>query len=189
MGKVSERILLEAEEKKKKTIQAAKNQAKEILEEASKEAEVIRKRGKEKAEWVKKREIERNLSLLRMSLKIERLKIKNEIIDELKKIIEMKMKKLDWTSEYKPFIEELILEISENKDEEIIIGALFNEDVRSLIKSLNRKGSDYKISKKNADFKAGIIMEKGNKRVYASLPVLLEESIDEIKEDIVRLLF
>ena len=137
----------------------------------------------------KRRELERNLSIFRMSLKIERLRVKNEIIDELKKFIEGKIKKLDWISEYKPFIEKLILEISENKDEEVIVGQLHNENVKSLIKTLNKKKGNFKISNKKADFEAGIVLEKGNKRMNASLPVLLEESMDELKEDIVKLLF
>ena len=189
MGKVSKKILTEAEEKKKKTIQDAEKQAKEILEEAAKKAAGIKNIGKEKAEVVKKRELERNLSIFRMSLKIERLRVKNEIIDELKRFIEGKIKKLDWVSEYKPFIEKLILEMSENKDEEIIVGQLHNENVKSLIKTLNEKKGNFKISNKKADFEAGIVLEKGNKRMNASLPVLLEESMDELKEDIVKLLF
>jgi len=189
MGKVSKKILTEAEEKKKKTIQDAEKQAKEILEEAAKKAAGIKNIGKEKAEVVKKRELERNLSIFRMSLKIERLRVKNEIIDELKKFIEGKIKKLDWASEYKPFIEKLILEMSENKDEEIIVGQLHNENVKSLIKTLNKKEGNFKINNKKADFEAGIVLEKGNKRMNASLPVLLEESMDELKEDIVKLLF
>ena len=51
------------------------------------------------------------------------------------------------------------------------------------------KENNYKISEKNADFYAGLIIEKANKRVNASFTVLLEEAMDTLQEEIVKLLF
>lgn len=190
MGKVSEKILSEANERKKNTIKAAKKKAEEILKDASLEAKEIKTKGKEKGKRVKKREIERNLSQVRLMLKTEKLKVKNEIVNDLKKRIEEEIKKLNWSSLYKPFIEDLILKASESRDEEIIPGTLFEDEVKTLVKSLNEKeGNNFKISKKKADFEAGVILLEGKKRINASFPILLEESIDELEEDIVKLLF
>ncbi len=190
MGKVSERILSEAEEKKKRAIQAAKKEAKEILEKASQKAEEIKKNGEKEAEAVKKKEIERKLSQLRMALKTSKLKAKNEIVDELKKRTEKKLKQLDWNSEYKPFIEDLILEISDSKDEDIIPGTLFEENVKTLVKSFNKnKEYNFKISEGKADFEVGMILKKDKKLINASFQVLLEEAMDELQEYIVKLLF
>lgn len=189
MGKVSNRILREAEEKKKEIIEATKKEAKEILDKAEEEAEKIKKRGEESAEFFKKRELERNLSQVRMALNTEKLKIKNEIIDDLMKLIEDRIKKLDWAKEYKVFIEKLILGLSEDKDEEVVVGRMHNDKVKSLIMSLDKKNFKFKISEEKGDFDVGLILRKKNKRINASLPILLEETMDDLKENIVKILF
>ena len=189
MGKVSKRILREAEEKKKEIIKTAKKEAREILDKVEEEAEEIKKRGEEKAELVKKRELERNLSQVRMALNTEKLKIKNEIIDDLMQLIKDRIKKLDWTKEYKVLIERLLLELSEDKDGEVVVGRLHNDKVKSLIMSLDKKIFKFKISEEKGDFDAGLILRKKNKRINASLPILLEETMDDLKENIIKILF
>ncbi len=190
MGKVADKILEEANQEKKRMIQAAKKKAAEIIHKASLEAKKIKENGGEEAERVKKREMERYLSKVRLSLKALRLKAKNEVIDELKEQVKMKMKELNWSSEYKPFIESQILCASNTNDEEIIPGSLFKEEFGALVKSLNeKKKCNFTISEEKGDFELGIILKKDKKRMNLSFPVFLEEAMYDLEERVVKLLF
>ncbi len=190
MGKVAKRILKEANEKKEEIIKKTRESTKSIKDKAKKEAREIEKRGEEKAERARKREMERVLSHARMELSTRKLEEKNKIMDKLKEEAKKEIKALKWQEEYKPFIKDLIEEACESKDEEIIPGSLYMEKVKELIKSFNKKkGYNFKIAGQKPDFEVGVILIKDKKRVNATLPILLDETIDKLEEEIVKLLF
>jgi vacuolar-type H+-ATPase subunit E/Vma4 len=189
MGKVKDKILKEAKETKKKIEKEASEKVKEIKDEAKEEASDIEKKGKEKAKEAQKAEKERILSRFRMELSNKKLSKKNEIMEELKNKVSEELKKIKWR-DYKDLVRELILSASKNGDEEIIPGTLHDDKVKKLIKELNKKKKyDFKISKKKADFEVGVILSKGKRRVTATLPVLLEETFEDMQEEIVGNLF
>ncbi len=189
MGKVKDKILKEANEVKKKIEKEASAKIKEIKDKANKEAIDIEKNGEIRAKEEEKNEKERILSRIRMELSNRKLGKKNKIMEELKSRVSEEMKKLKW-DEYKELVKELILGACEDGDEEVIPGTLYNDKVKSLIEELNnQKKHDFKISKKKGDFEVGIILSKGKRRVNATLPVLLEETFEEMQEEIVGTLF
>ena len=189
MGKVKDKILKEAEEKKKKIEKETASEIQRIIEEAKKEASNIEKKGKETAEKEERTEMERILSRIRMDLSNRRLAEKNIIMEDLKAKVAEEMKNLKW-DEYKGLVRELILSASEDGDEEVTPGALHSDKVKELIGELNKeKKHDFKISKENGDFEVGIVLSKGKRRVNATLFVLLEETFNEMQEEIVGTLF
>ncbi len=189
MGKVKDKILKEAKESGKKIEKEASEKIKEIKDEAKKEASDIEKKGKEKAKEAQKAEKERILSRFRMELSNKKLSKKNEIMEELKSKVSEEIKKIKW-EDYKDLVKELILSASEDGDEEIIPGTLYDDKVKELIEELNKeKKYDFRISEKKADFESGVVIEKGKRRVTATLPVLLEEAFEKIQEEIVSTLF
>jgi vacuolar-type H+-ATPase subunit E/Vma4 len=189
MGKVKDKILKEAKESKKKIEKETASKIEEIKEKAKKEASDIEKKGKEKAKEAEKVEMERILSRVRMDLSNKKLGKKNKIMEDLKAKVAEEMKKLKW-DEYKVLIKRLILSASEDGDEEVIPGTLHSDKVEKLIEELNNEDKhDFEISKEKDDFEFGIILSKGKRRVNATLSVLLEETFNEMQEEIVGTLF
>jgi len=189
MGKVKDKILKEALISKKKVEKETSAKIKEIKEEANKEAREIEKKGEIRAGEEEKIEKERILSRVRMELSNRKLEKKNEIVEELKKKVSEGMKNLKW-NDYKELVKDLILQASQDGDEEIIPGSLYEDKVRNLIEELNKeKKYDFKISKEKADFEVGLILSKGQRKVTATLPVLLEEAFEKMQEKIVENLF
>jgi len=189
MGKVKDKILKEAGGSKKDIEKEALVQIDKIIEKAKKEAVNIEKKGKERAEEEKKTAMERILSRIRMDLSNQKLAKKNEIMNGLKTKVAAEMKNLKW-EEYSALVKELILLASEDGDEEITPGTLHNDKVKELIEELNRdEKHNFKISEKKADFEVGVIVSKGKRSVNSRLSVLLEETFEEMQEEIVGTLF
>jgi vacuolar-type H+-ATPase subunit E/Vma4 len=189
MGKVKDKILKEALISKKKIEKEASANIKKLKDEAGNEAGNIEKQGEVRAVEEEKAEKERILSRIRMELSSKKLYKKNEIMEDLKNKVSEEMKKLKW-DDYKELVKRLIVQASENGDEEIIPGTLHNNKVRDLIGELNKSDKyDFKISEEKGDFEVGIILSKGKRRVNATLPVLLEEAFEEMQEEIVGTLF
>ncbi len=189
MGKVKDKILKEAEISKKKIEKETSAKIKEIKDEVQKEADTIEKKGEIRAGEEEKAEKERILSRVRMELSSRKLYKKNKIMEDLKNKVSEEMEKLKW-DDCKELIKELILQASEDGDEEVIPGTLHSDKVRDLIGELNNNEKyDFKISKEKGDFEVGIILSKGKRRVNATLPVLLEEAFEEMQEEIVGTLF
>lgn len=189
MGKVKDKILKEAGGSKKDIEKEALVQIDKIIEKAKKEAVNIEKKGKERAEEEKKTAMERILSRIRMDLSNRKLAKKNEIMNGLKTKVAAEMKNLKW-EEYSALVKELILLASEDGDEEITPGTLHNDKVKELIEELNRdEKHNFKISEKKADFEVGVIVSKGKRSVNSRLSVLLEETFEEMQEEIVGTLF
>lgn len=189
MGKVKDKILKEARESKKKIEKEASAKIKEIKDKANKEASDIEKKGEIRAKDAGETERERILSRIRMELSSRKLDKKNEIIEDLKNKVRDEMKKLKW-EDYRELVKELVLQASEDGDEEIIIGTLHQDKVKGLIRELNdNKKYDFKISEDKGNFEVGIVLFKGKRRVNATLPVLLEEAFEGMQEEIVGTLF
>jgi vacuolar-type H+-ATPase subunit E/Vma4 len=189
MGKVKDKILKEAKESKKKIEKEAASKIEEIKEKAKKEAGDIEKKGKEKAKEAEKLEMERILSRVRMDLSNLKLGKKNKIMEDLKAKVADEMKKLRW-EEYKGLLKGIILQASEDGDEEITPGTLHLDKVKELIEELNKEEKhDFKISNEKGNFEVGVVLSKGKRRVNATLSVLLEETFNEMQEEIVSTLF
>ena len=189
MGKVKDKILQEALISKSKIEKETSVKVKEIEVEAEKEASDIEKKGEIRARQERKIEKERILSRVRMELSNKKLNKKNEIIDDLKNKVSEEMKKLKW-DDYKELVKRLILSACEDGDEEVIPGILHLDKVKELVEQLNNgKEYDFKISENKGDFEIGVILSKGKRRVDASLSVLLEETFEEMQEEIVGTLF
>ncbi|MBN1695174.1 hypothetical protein JW879_07235 [candidate division WOR-3 bacterium] len=189
MGKVKDKILKEAKENRKKIEKETASKIEEIKEKAKKEAGDIEKKGKEKAKEAEKLEMERILSRVRMDLSNRKLDKKNKIMEELKAKVASEMKKLKW-EEYKELLKRIILQASEDGDEELTPGALHLDKVKELVGELNREEKhNFKISNEKGNFEVGIVLSKGKRRVNAALPVLLEETFNEMQEEIVSTLF
>jgi vacuolar-type H+-ATPase subunit E/Vma4 len=189
MGKVKDKILKEAKENKKEIEKETSAKIKEIKAESESEAAGIEKKGEILAKEEEKAEKERILSRIRMDLSSRKLDEKNKIMQDLRNKVAEELKKLKW-EDYKELVKRLILEASEDGDEEIIPGTLHNDKVRDLIGELNNSDKyDFKISEEKADFEVGIVLSKGKRRVNATLFVLLDEAFLEMQEKIVRTLF
>ena len=189
MGKVKDKILKEALISKSKIEKETASKIEEIKEKAKKEAGDIEKKGKEKAKEAEKVEMERILSRVRMELSNRKLDKKNKIMEELKAKVADEMKKLKW-EEYKELLKSIILSASEDGDEELTPGALHLDKVKELVLELNREEKhDFKVSNEKGNFEVGVILSKGKRRVNATLPVLLEETFNEMQEEIVSTLF
>jgi vacuolar-type H+-ATPase subunit E/Vma4 len=189
MSKVKDKILKDAEESKKGIEKETAAKIEKIKEEAKKEASKIKDKGKEEAKQEEKLETERIVARGRLDFVNKKLKKKNEIMESLKEKVITAMRNLKW-EEYKLFVKKLILEASEEGEEEIIPGVLHREKVKELIEELNKEEKyKFKISEEKGDFEVGIILFKGKRRVNATLSVLLEEIFDRQEEEIVRTLF
>jgi len=189
MGKVKDKILKEAENSKKEIEKEASARIKEIKEKAKKEAAGIEKSGEQRAKEEEKNERERVLSRFRMELSNKKLEKKNEIVEKLKKKVSEGIKNLKW-NDYKELVKELLLKASKDGDEEIIPGSLYEDKVRNLVEEVNKeKKYNLKISKEKADFEVGLILSKGQRKVTATLPVLLAEAFEKMQEKIVENLF
>ena len=189
MGKVKDKILKEALISKKKIEKETSAKVKEIMDAAWSEAADIERKGEVRAKEEEKSEKDRILSRIRMELSSRKLEKKNEIMEDLKNKVSEEMKKLKW-DDYKELVKRLILRASKNGDEEIIPGTLHNDKVKGLIGELNKSDKyNFKISEEKCDFEVGIVLSKGKRRVNAALPVLLEETFEEMQEEIVGTLF
>ncbi len=189
MGKVKDKILKEAKESKSKIEKETASKIEEIKEKAKKEASDIEKKGKEKAKEAEKVEMERILSRVRMDLSNKKLDKKNKIMEELKAKVAAEMRKLKW-EEYRELLKRIILQASEDGDEEIAAGTLHLDKVKELIEELNREEKhDFKVSNEKGNFEVGVVLSKGKRRVNATLPILLEETFNEMQEEIVSTLF
>jgi vacuolar-type H+-ATPase subunit E/Vma4 len=189
MGKVKDKILKEAKESKKKIEKEAASKIEEIRGKAKKEASDIEKKGKEQAKEAEKLEMERILSRVRMELSNRRLDKKNKIMEELKAKVTDEMKKLKW-EEYRELLKGIILQACEDGDEELTPGALHLDKVRELVEELNKEEKhDFKVSNEKGNFEVGVVLSKGKRRVNATLSVLLEETFNEMQEEIVSTLF
>ncbi len=189
MGKVKDKILKEAKESKKKIEKEAEARIKEIKEEAKKEASDIEKKGAIRAKEAEKVEMERILSRVRMDLSNRKLDKKNKIMDDLRARVAEEMENLKW-DEYKELVKGLILSASEDGDEEVTPGALHLDKVKELIEELNKEEKhDFKVSKEKGNFEVGVVLSKGKRKVNAILSVLLEETFNEMQEEIVGTLF
>jgi vacuolar-type H+-ATPase subunit E/Vma4 len=189
MGKVKDKILKEAKESKKKIEKEAAAKIEEIKEKAKKEAGDLEKKGKEKAKEAEKLEMERILSRVRMNLSNKKLDKKNKIMEELKAKVAAEMKKLKW-EEYRELLKGIILLASEDGDEELTPGALHLDKVKELVGELNREEKhNFKISDEKGNFEVGVVLSKGKRKVNATLSVLLEETFNEMQEEIVSTLF
>jgi V/A-type H+-transporting ATPase subunit E len=189
MGKVKDKILKEAENRKKEIEKEASTKIKKLTDEAKKKASDIEEKGKERAKEAEKTEKERILSGFRMELSNRKLNKKNEIMEELKSKVSEEMKKMKW-DDYKELVKGLILSASKDGDEEIIPGTLYNDEVKKLIRELNEhERHEFKISSEKGNFEIGVVLSKGKRRVIATLPVLLEEAFENIQEKIVDNLF
>jgi len=189
MGKVKDKILKEAKESEKKIQKETSAKIKKIQDEVKKEANNIEEKGKERAKEEEKAEKERILSRIRMDLSNRKLVRKNKIMEDLKGKVTEELKNLKW-DEYKALVSRLILSASEDGDEDIIPGILYSDKVKELIEELNKEEKhDFKISEKKADFEVGVIVSKGKRSVNSRLSVLLEETFEEMQEEIVGTLF
>lgn len=189
MGKVAEKIIEEAREKKEKAIEDARKKADSIIEEAKKKAEKIKEKSQKNAGEAKKKEIDRLVSRARMEMKTEKLKVKNDVIERLKEDVKEKINNLKW-KEYSQFLKDLILDLSISKDEEVIPGNLYRDKIDELVQKINsEEGTEFKVKDEDGNFKIGVILKKGDKKINGSFNILLDEALHDIEGKITEIIF
>ncbi len=195
-----------SERLKQKILEEASLKAQANIQKAEAEASQITKAAKEDAN-IKKQEIisraineaqERKKRLIagaELEARKERLKTKQEIIeDAFSKAIQKLLNLPD--SEYEKILVDMILESVAKGDEEIIVSDTDKKRLsRDFIKDVNEKliqkgmKGHVKISKEARGYTGGIIIKTGDVEINNSFEAIVRMQRDKIEAEIVKVLF
>jgi len=181
---VLEEIRKKGDEQVQQILDEAKKEAEEIIAEAKAEAEEILKRAREEAEKEAERLKRQEISSVNLEMKRLLLNKRKEILEEVLKLVEDRIRKMD-PEEKKKLLEKLInsCELEEavvysNKDDENI--------VREIIS--NKKGYRYG---GNINCLGGVILEStdGEVRINLTFDDLLAQVYESKMSEVSKILF
>ncbi len=195
IDKIKERILEEARLQADTNIKKSSEEAAAIIEAAEKEAEnkkrdIIEKAKKEALD-VKKR----LMAVAELEARKERLKAKQEVIEEaFEKALE-KLKSLP-DNEFNSIMSQMIVNSVKSGNEEIIVSPSdktkitqgFIDDINKKI-SLKGIPSNIKLSDETRNILGGFVLKSGDIEVNNSFEAIIRMNRDEIEPDVIKSLF
>lgn len=187
MDKVSQKILDDAKKESDRIIREAEKKRKEIekatMGEIKKLAEEIDRKTKEAEE----REYERLIGLKNIEQKNTLLEYKHHLMDELfKEVVEKVLR----NNKYPELIKSLFEVSVDSGKEEVLVGK--NEQVinKEFINKLNKnKGWHLKLSNEKLPIKGGFILRSEKTQIDASIETILREKKEVLDPELVSILF
>jgi len=187
MDKVSQKILDDAKKESDRIIREAEKKRKEIekatMGEIKKLAEEIDRKTKEAEE----REYERLIGLKNIEQKNTLLEYKHHLMNELFKEV---MEKVLRNNKYPELIKSLFEVSVGSGKEEVLVGK--NEQVinKEFINKLNKnKGWHLKLSNEKLPIKGGFILRSEKTQIDASIETILREKKEVLEPELVSILF
>lgn len=179
MGKVSDKILHDAEKEVERTLLEAKKKAEKIISDANKRKENILKDALIRKEKIINEEKDKKKIFEELNNNKEILRKKNEIIEEVLKKIKEKMLSFDEARYIDFIIKNLLSSISNDKDE-IILGKMHSKKLRKAIdKIAKNKGLKFTVLQDDGNFDFGFVLNR--KRIQIRFTI--EDIIEELKEN------
>ncbi len=193
--RLKQKILEEASLKAQANLEKAEKEASEIMKAAKEEADNKRQMIIAKAEQEAEERKRRLIAAAELDSRKERLKTKQEIINEaftkaIQNIIELP------AIEYEKILVDMTAESITRGDEEIIMCDNDKERLsRDFIKSINEKivqkglKGNVKLSKETRSYSSGIIIKTGDVEINNSIEAIIRMQRDKIEAEIVKVLF
>lgn len=187
-GKVSKKIISEAEKEANKIKKDAREEADRIIKEAKEKAETIISEGNKRAESLLQQEKERLIGIERLEEKKKILEEKREIFENV--FVEALEEFKKWNKDrYVGFISRWVLKNLEKGDETLLVGKLHQKDVIDKLNELKKeKNLRFTISTENS-IELGCIIESGRKRILITPDSIKETLMEILDRKIVRVLF
>jgi len=181
---VIEEIQKIGEEEIRKIKEEAKNEAEKIISDAKAEAEEILRKAKEEAEKEAERYKKQEISSVNLEMKRLLLNKKKEILEEVIKIVEDRIRKMDPDTKRK-LLENLI---KSNADGEMVVYS--NKDDEPLVREIISGMSNLKYGG-NIDCLGGVILESidGEVRINLTFDELLKQLYDQKMSEVSKILF
>lgn len=188
-GKVSKKILQDAEKEAAKIVAEAKEKAGSILEEAQKEANKIKEGAKKEAEEARKREEERILTIQRLEQNKKILELKRDVLDSV--FEETRKELLNWKSQrYVDFMIKKLTHCLSSGDELVIPGKLHSTSFRKQLDKLKKERNlKFDIASEDGDFDFGFVVKKERTEIRYTDRDIIEEMKEEMDVELARRLF
>jgi len=187
-GKVSKKIISEAEKEANKIKEDARKEADKMIKEAKERAKTIISEGNQKAENLLQQEKERLIGIERLEEKKKILKEKREIFENV--FVEALEEFKKWNKErYIGFISRWVLKNLEKEDGTILVGKLHQKEVIDKLNELKKERNLKFTISTESTIEAGCIIEMGRKRVLITPDSMKEALVERLDSKIVGVLF
>lgn len=193
LNNLTSKIISDAELKAKEIIDNAKKEENKILNEERAEAEAKKNAILKKAEFEAKAKKERILSSTSLEIRNNKLKAKQEIIDNVFKNALSSLNNLP-NGEYEKFVKNYIISLDISGDEKIIqnkdnkISHDLLENINSALKAKGKKGQ-LSLENEKRNIGNGFILYKNGIEINCTFEALVLSVRDELENDVVSALF
>lgn len=187
MDKVSQKILDDAKKEDDRIIKEAEKKRKEIEKVTAAEIKKLTEEIERKAREAEEKEYERLIGLKNIEQKNTLLEYKHHLMNELFKKVKEEILK---NNKYPELIKSLFEVSVDSGKEEVLVGK--NEKIidKEFINKLNKnKGWHLKLSKEKLPIKGGFILRSEKTQIDASIETILNEKKEVLEPEVVRILF
>jgi len=188
-GKVSRKIIQDAEKEASNILEQAKKKADEILKSAQKKAQRIKEEAEKSGEGMKKREEERLLTIEKLEEKKMLLTMKREVLNRVfeEALEDMKNWKVQRYTDF--IVKKIILAISTG-NELVVPGRLHSNALRKRLDKIKRdRNLKFEVAKEDGDFDFGFVIKRERTEVKFTGEDILDELRDRIEIEVARRLF
>ena len=188
-GKVSRKIIQDAEKEASNILEQAKKKADEILKSAQKKAQRIKEEAEKSGEGMKKREEERLVTIEKLEEKKMLLTMKREVLNRVfeEALEDMKNWKVQRYTDF--IVKKIILAISTG-NELVVPGRLHSNALRKQLDKIKRdRNLKFEVAKEDGDFDFGFVIKRERTEVKFTGEDILDELRDRIEIEVARRLF
>jgi len=193
--KLIEKILDEARQQAQANLEKARKEAEKILQAAEEEAAKRERIAIEKAFITADEKKRRMIASAELDAKKERLKAKQDIIEEAFKVATEKLNSLP-EQQYFSILGDMMIDIIRGENCEIVLSdrdkkrldSAFLENIRGRLKKKGYTGN-INISDETRDIKGGFILKMGDIEINNSFDAILRMKRDELEPEVVKILF
>jgi len=188
-GKVSRKIIQDAEKEASNILEQAKKKADEILKSAQKKAQRIKEEAEKSGEGMKKREEERLVTIEKLEEKKMLLTMKREVLNRVfeEALEDMKNWKVQRYTDF--IVKKIILAISTG-NELVVPGRLHSNALRKRLDKIKRdRNLKFEVAKEDGDFDFGFVIKRERTEVKFTGEDILDELRDRIEIEVARRLF
>ncbi len=188
-GKVSKKIIQDAEKEASRILEQARKEADEILRSAQEKASRIKEEAERTGEEMKKREEERLLTIEKLEEKKNLLAMKREVLD---KVFAEALEGLkNWkVQRYVDYVAKKIILAISTGDEIVIPGRLHSNALRKQLDKIKRdRNLKFEVTKEDGDFDFGFVIKRERTEVKFTGEDIVDELKDKIELEVARRLF
>jgi len=195
IGRIKERIIQEAQEKKQQILSKAEKEAEEILESSRQKAEEIRLKAIENAKKAAEDEKRKIISMAELEERKRFLGVKQQLIDQVFDEVKKRLENME-AQAYRKLLKQMLVKSNINGDEELIIAekdksvinAEFLKEVNSELEKLGKKGN-LKLSSENRTMIGGFILKSKDFEINNSFDSFIKIQREDLETQIAKILF